>query len=305
MKTQMRNEGQVDHRHPVSASFGRTVTLVDNLDKPIVMPETQRVSYFNQPVKYVSAMSLLVCMDGMMRVDIGSQEYTMRRGDLMLLGSGIICDIREVSPESRFCTLVFKEDFCRAFTEHLSIPFFQKVFAARPICAVPEEVAEGYVVIYRMIKQEVERAGESPLRMEVVRNLLQGLLFSVCDHYLARADEPGEANHKLGRKEDLYNRFVELVRRDFTRERNIGYYAERLCVTPRYLSQVVCQQSGYLAGEYINRLVIMEAQQLVQSGQYSIGQISQMLHFTSVSFFSRYFKKLTGYSPKEYQKIVG
>jgi YesN/AraC family two-component response regulator len=84
-------------------------------------------------------------------------------------------------------------------------------------------------------------------------------------------------------------------------ERSIGFYADCLCITPKYLSQIVYKTSGRYAGEYIHEHVIIKAKILIKSHVYSIQQISEMLHFTSPSFFGRYFKKATGYTPLQYQ----
>jgi YesN/AraC family two-component response regulator len=94
---------------------------------------------------------------------------------------------------------------------------------------------------------------------------------------------------------------MEAVKKYYPHERGIGFYAGLLCITPKYLSQVVHKISGRYAGEYIHDFVILEAKVLIRSRVYSIQQISEMLHFKSQSFFGRYFKNATGYTPLQYQ----
>ena len=302
MKYQLRSV-ELTGKAPINASLGKSIVMRDNLDGAIEMPEPDRLKYFNTPVKYVSAMSLLLCVGGMIKLRIGAKDYSMGTNDVMLLSSGVICDIKDVTSDAKFWSVSFKEEFCSVFTEHLSSTIYKKVFSDNPICSLSDEAVEEYTYIYRLLRGKLNGESETVLLVDVAKCYLQGMLFGITSDYLSRDEDDESDGRRLDRKKDLYNRFVELVRHDFTSERGITYYATRLCVTPRYLSQVVYQESGYLAGEFICRLVITEAKQLVQSQQYSIKQISQMLNFTSVSFFSRYFKKLTGYSPKEYQKM--
>jgi AraC-like DNA-binding protein len=66
---------------------------------------------------------------------------------------------------------------------------------------------------------------------------------------------------------------------------------------------VVRAQSGHTASEHIDNFIITEAKQLIRSKQYTILQISEMLNFTCQSFFGRYFKKHTGFSPTAYQQL--
>ena len=301
MKYQVRTE--LAARHPINAALGKSIVMTDNLDSTIDMEEVDRVKSLSTPVKYVSAMSLLLCVDGVMIFNIGNKEYVMKKNDALMLSSGVICDMKDVTFDCRLCSIDFREDFCPDFISHLSYTMFKKAFGVNPVCHVIDYNMEEYVSLYRMIRDRINDSDPNPLLVEIVKSHLQGLLFSVAADYIRRDEESQKRSQKLSRKQDLYNRFVELVRRDFSKERNISYYADRLCVTPRYLSQVVYQESGSLAGEFISNLVMTEAKQLVLSQQYSIKQISDMLHFTSVSFFSRYFKKATGYSPKEFQKM--
>ena len=79
MKYQVRNGALVDRTHPASASLGKSVVLLDNLDKAIIMAEADRVSHFGSPFKYVSAMSLLLCLGGKFSFSIGSNEYTIAK----------------------------------------------------------------------------------------------------------------------------------------------------------------------------------------------------------------------------------
>lgn len=80
------------------------------------------------------------------------------------------------------------------------------------------------------------------------------------------------------------------------------FYADRLCLTPKYLSQVVHAVSGRHAGDWIRDYVILEAKALLKSGQYTIQQVSDMLNFANQSFFGVYFKKAVGCSPTVYKE---
>jgi AraC-like DNA-binding protein len=97
------------------------------------------------------------------------------------------------------------------------------------------------------------------------------------------------------------DRFLNLVQENFREQRDINFYADRMCLTPRYLSRLIKKNSGYFAGEWINNHVILEAKALLKSTNMTIQQISDELNFPSQSFFGKYFKRITGMSPKEYR----
>ena len=105
------------------------------------------------------------------------------------------------------------------------------------------------------------------------------------------------------RQEEIFEKFMYEVRTHYTKERSVSFYADRLCMTPKYLSSAVKEASGSLAGEWIDQCVILEAKKLLKSSDLTIQQISQELNFANQSFFGKYFKHHTGFSPSEYKKI--
>ncbi|MDY6114332.1 MAG: helix-turn-helix domain-containing protein, partial [Alloprevotella sp.] len=76
---------------------------------------------------------------------------------------------------------------------------------------------------------------------------------------------------------------------------------DRLCLTPKYLSEVVKAVSGQTAGQWITTFVVSEAKRLLSDTSLSIKEIAQALHFTSQSFLGKYFKNATGLSPSDYR----
>jgi AraC-like DNA-binding protein len=100
----------------------------------------------------------------------------------------------------------------------------------------------------------------------------------------------------------LLDRFFNLVQENFREHRNVGFYADRLCLTPKHLSRVVRDNSGASAGEWIDNYVATEAKTLLKSANMTVKQICDELNFPSQSFFGRYFKRIVGVSPIEYRK---
>ena len=81
----------------------------------------------------------------------------------------------------------------------------------------------------------------------------------------------------------------------------LDFYAQQLEVSPKHLSRTIKAQTGYTAVEWIEKFVILEAKVLLKSSNLNIQQISDELNFASQSFFGKYFKKITGMSPKEFR----
>lgn len=104
-----------------------------------------------------------------------------------------------------------------------------------------------------------------------------------------------------GRKEELFKKFVNLVHAHCTTQRNVAYYADKLCISTRYLSEITRQIARESAKNIIDGFVVLELKVALQSTPLSLKEIAERYHFPDQSFFGRFFKKHTGMSPKEYR----
>ncbi|OUL62405.1 AraC family transcriptional regulator [Flavobacterium sp. AJR] len=103
----------------------------------------------------------------------------------------------------------------------------------------------------------------------------------------------------------LFEKFKEILAKEFLRERSVGYYADSLNVTRKYLSEVIKKNSGKTASDWIDDFIVLEAKVLLQNKTLTINQISEMLNFSNQSVFGKFFKSSTGFSPLEYRKNNG
>ena len=104
------------------------------------------------------------------------------------------------------------------------------------------------------------------------------------------------------REQTIFDRFIYLVNQYATREHQIRFYAEKMCLTERYLGTVIRQASGTTAKEWIDRALIEHIKIELKHSDKSIALISEGLNFPNPAFFSKYFKRETGMTPGEYRQ---
>lgn len=128
----------------------------------------------------------------------------------------------------------------------------------------------------------------------------------VCGHLLAALFHAyNEAYHQFtkktqiscSREQEIFDGFIRLVNEHGCKEHRLFFYADRLCITQRYLSRVVMQASDIKAKEWIDRAIITEAKIMLLYGNKTMTEIAEALHFPNPSFFNKYFKRLTGTTP--------
>lgn len=103
------------------------------------------------------------------------------------------------------------------------------------------------------------------------------------------------------REQTIFDRFLQLVTQHCGEHHQIGYYADRMCLTERYLSTIIRQASGTTAKDWIDRALITRIKIELRHTDKSAAQISEEMHFANPSFFSKYFRRLTGMTPGEYK----
>lgn len=280
-----------------------------HLDKQLILidnfggdpRDNERAEIFvNHPVK-LSFTVVIFCLEGSMNFQINLQEYQLRAGEMLVVMQGTIGVFRECSPDARVAVIAFGEEYFRGTTLVEETMNLQQLLHDSPQCHLPQAVMEECMTIYRLMKTKIGET-DNPFRKGAVEGYAQVLTFNAYNCLLSARKTNDNQTKRGGRHYELYQLFIKDVQENYTRERGISFYANLLCVTPKYLSQVVREVSGRLAGEWITDFVVLEAKALLKSRRYTVQQIADRLHFASQSFFGKYFKEKTGMSPSEYQR---
>lgn len=152
-------------------------------------------------------------------------------------------------------------------------------------------------IIFKAVRN-ILKDKENPYRLQVVQHILMALFYSSERVRNVEPEAAARTNADVITKE-----FLSIVKENFRKERQLKFYSDALCITPRYLSRVVKECTGASAAEWIERAVVLEARALLKSTNMTVQQISDELNFPSQTFFGKYFKRRVGMSPKEYRRL--
>lgn len=214
---------------------------------------------------------------------------------VVILSPGVIAQIEDISKAEQVRFLVFQNDF---ICEPKPSDLLQKYLNGMLNVFLPLKEEEALCVeqYYQTIWQTLQTKG---WQREVIRHLVFGLF-----HYLScllQEQMLYEEKHQ-SRQEQVFNQFIQLVNQYASQERNVSFYADKLCLTPRYLNSLIRQASNRTVMDWINEAVIIEAKVLLKYSNKLIYQIADELNFPNTSFFCKFFKRMTGMTPLAYQK---
>ena len=117
---------------------------------------------------------------------------------------------------------------------------------------------------------------------------------------MQNSDSQHELAGKTTRRDEIVARFLQCVADNYREHRELSFYAGQLCLSLKYMSHVVHEQTGRLPSQWIKEYVILDAKTMLRSGRYTVQQVADELNFPNQSFFGKYFKEAVGVSPKKW-----
>lgn len=153
--------------------------------------------------------------------------------------------------------------------------------------------------IYSVFKLLNSVCESESLRNSTLKGKLLDVLFGLLAEF---RKSNGEVNRQPSQHEEILTSFIEAVTKHYDKSREVRYYADMLCLSPKYFAAIIKQQTGVNASTWISNYVVVQAKTLLRYHRnLTVQQIAIRLGFTDQASFSRFFKKKTGQSPSEYR----
>lgn len=259
------------------------------LDKPVI------TSAFQYPFK-LDVTIAVICISGTTEGFINLKPYRTDASCFVTILPGQIMEYKSISKDFSGLFIVMSKKFTDSLMSnvHERLPLTLSV-RDNPIVPLDEEGLKGMINYFEMLKKIIQ-IEEHQYRFEVARHLTLAFFYGVCMEFHSLSD-----NRKTTHHETLVETFLQLVQNHYKEQRGLDFYAEKLCITPKHLSKVLKGTGNKPANEWIDEYVILEAKALLKSTNMTVQQISNELNFPSQSFFGKYFKRVTGMSPREYK----
>lgn len=270
----------------------------DDSNDLLVIDDIARLDFPEQTLQ-MCFLTFCYCTRGHIEFTSGTQTIRLAPGDLYIgVGEQLIEKISTGDDYGAHAALVSRECMQNSIIGlHQLWPFLLYIYRHPVIHLDPREqrwAERSYAEVRRRYRAHTHR-----YRHESLSALIRLLYFDICDMLSRRL--PAEAPQQSASYR-LFDRFIHLLADNFRRERNVCWYSQQLCLTPKYLSEVVKNVSGRTAGQWITSFVVMEIKQYLANTSLSVKEIAAEMNFSNQSFLGKYFKNATGLAPSDFRR---
>lgn len=232
---------------------------------------------------------------GEIRVNINLVERHLSAGTLAFLGPGTIISPVSISPDLEIYGFGLSANFPLPFAPGQMPQAFNGQVRDFQV-----SVGEADLKTARAVIDLLWHVVHQP---DYNRQTVSSLVATQMYHYdglYRRHEALIEASRS--REQTIFDRFIYLVNQNAAREHQLSFYADRMCLTERYLGTVVRQASGTTAKTWLDRATCERIKIELKHTDKSVARIAEEMNFPNPSFFSKYFKRLTGLTPLEYRE---
>lgn len=282
----------IDESRSFYSSYKGKYIILDNLDKRYSSKVDKRPSVFN--TQYII---VYVVTEGSMNVKISGQEFEIKENEYLAVMPCVHVEILE--SECRFFSFFTLSHIVNDIYERIGVSndVGIRCFYFHHHILKPEQT--------QMILEEYNRMKREHLRQDYKRKevCLRALIAAYECHLFSYVHELPEYDHyENSRQREFFQKFLDFLSLYCKRERSVQFYADKLKITPKYLSNLTNQFTGLSASILIDQYVAYSIKRMLYSNEYNIKKVSDIYHFPSQSFFGRYFKRIVGVSPAAYIK---
>lgn len=242
---------------------------------------------------------IVASVNGRMHVEINSEEFILEKGCMMICTPNSLLTNCMLTPDFDGMILCISQ---RLITESLSeSDIWNKAFrfSTNPIVHVSENSLRTFR-IYGNLFFEYKKNRRKMFQKEIITSIVRAAIYEMLSD--ASTEAAAGSNNLLRQSDVLFKRFMELLTGCKVKPRTVNWYANNLCVTPKYLSTVCKQVSGKTAFEWINEYVGIDIKHMLKNTNLTIKEITDELNFPNMSFFGKYCRNHFGISPSEFRK---
>lgn len=246
----------------------------------------------------ISFYLLLLLRSGNLSVEIGDNSVELHAGDLLVVAPFQLVHCLSNDSDTVLEGLMIDSAFyagMRSVSNDSDVMMPETFLTQAPVYHLDDQKVADLSRLFHQIRTAIRYS--HLYKVEIIRSLVH-----VCLLFIVELPYDDKLfTHDFKHKENIFKIFMHLANMNFRQERQVVFYADKLNMTPTYLSRTVREISGATVSEHLSQLTYREACNLLRSSGLTIGEISETLHFNDQSAFTNFFKAKSGLTPQGYR----
>lgn len=240
----------------------------------------------------------MLCLRGKAMLSINGEMKTLNANDLLICRPNIVMEKSTMSMDMEFRCICLSPEYMKQMTLiSRSTWDAQQFIEKNPILSLSPDEVSLFCQYYDLLRRKLTSTHHKHQR-ETTDALLRAFMYEFHD-VLERYISLKPRNYTSG--ENLFFAFTELISGSFPKNRSVAWYADKLHITPKYLSAISKEISGRTASDIINHYVAKDIEMLLKRTDKSIKEVANETDFPNLSFFGKYVKRHFGCSPREFR----
>ena len=274
--------------------YQEQVVFIDMQELPKEASNIKRL-----PLK-IEAITFVVVEKGELKINIDYTPYSIGKNMLLALSERFIFQILSVSKDFKGYFIIAKPNYLRGLIDNERPPIDGNFQFRVPIISLKESEFGVVKDCLKRLQWNMQRENHS-YQKKLIEHSLADFFFEVWNFRMLKLS--GDSVVPIfGNRENIATAFFKLLLTNSRKERDVVFYANKLHVTPVYLSRVVKSVLGLPALKFIHNIILSDAELLLRSKKMTIQQIAEELNFPDQATFSKFFKKHIGLSPIKYRE---
>lgn len=242
----------------------------------------------------------LASRKGRLQIDINGNTHTIKEGERLTVLPQNFTDNILVSVDADIVMLRLSarivSDLMR---EHID-KWNRMIYICKAyLMSAVKNLEEQMQFYYRLILSKTMNPDQK-YHKEIIRTIIKAILLEMLSNMETDGCQSAEGENKV---QFQFNRFLQILSSEDVKHRPIDFYADRLCISSKYLSVICSKVSGKSARQWIDEYTVEDIRYHLFNTDYSIKEIAYRLGFENLSFFGKYVKRHFGKSPSELRSI--
>ena len=252
---------------------------------------------------HMKGLGVIICHRGSFQFSLNQKVCSAKAGESLFIPEEGAFQVLQESEDMEVQILIYQIEPIRDIMGNavVTMYMYSRITPDEPSCVWTTGEEEEITKYMSLLDSAVE-VEENPFKLYEQKLLLLALTYRICSMYNRKLVNDGE--EAGGRKNEVFIRLIQLIEKYYMQERGVEFYADKLCLSPKYLSAISKSVCGYTVQELVFKAIIRKCISLLKNTQKNIQEISNDFGFPNASYFGTFFKKQMGMSPQQYRKSL-